>query len=397
MYLMKYVVLLGDGMADHPIASLGGKTPLQAAIKPNMDLVAKQGKSGLVRTVPEGMPPGSDVANLSVLGYDPHQYYSGRAPLEAAAMGVHLAPDDIAFRCNFVTVVNGIMEDYSAGHITSEEGQELIESLKPLMPEGRLYPGVSYRNLLVLKVGAQSTCTPPHDITDQPIDDYLPKGKDSALLRELIESSRPVLASHPANLRRTAEGKRPANMIWLWGQGRAPLMSTFRERFGLNGAMISAVDLLKGIGVYAGLEVINVPGATGTIDTNYEGKVRAALEALQRLDFVYLHIEAPDEAAHEGDVELKVKAIELFDREVVGPMIRGLKESGQDWRICLLPDHATPISLRTHTNEPVPFAMMGKGIDQDGVQAFDEEAAKRGGYGLVEGAGLMEILVKDDA
>jgi 2,3-bisphosphoglycerate-independent phosphoglycerate mutase len=394
---MKYVVLLGDGMADHPVDSLDGKTPLQAAFKPNMDLVARESRSGLVRTVPEGMPPGSDVANLSVLGYDPHQYYSGRAPLEAAAMGVRLAPDDIAFRCNFVTVVNGIMGDYSAGHITSEEGQELIKSLKPLMPEGRLYPGVSYRNLLVLKAGAQAACTPPHDITDRPIDDYLPNGQDSALLRDLMEASRPVLASHPINLKRAADGKRPANMIWLWGQGRAPSMPTFRERFGLNGAMISAVDLLKGLGVYAGLEVINVPGATGTIDTNYEGKVSAALEALQRLDFVYLHIEAPDEAAHEGDVEQKVRAIELFDREVVGPMIRGLKESGQDWRVCLLPDHATPISLRTHTNEPVPFAIIGQGIEPDGVHEFGEGAAKRGGYGTVDGMELMELLVKGDA
>jgi 2,3-bisphosphoglycerate-independent phosphoglycerate mutase len=394
---MKYVVLLGDGMADHPIDSLGGKTPLQAAFKPNMDLVARQGKNGLVRTVPEGMPPGSDVANLSVLGYDSHQYYSGRAPLEAAAMGVHLDDDDIAFRCNFVTVVNGIMEDYSAGHITSEEGQELIKSLKPLMPEGRIYPGVSYRNLLVLKAGAKAICTPPHDIMDRPISEYLPKGQDSALLRDLMEASRPVLAPHPISLRRAAEGKRPANMIWLWGQGRAPSMPTFGERFGLKGAMISAVDLLKGIGIYAGLEVINVSGATGTIDTNYEGKVRAALEALQRLDFVYLHIEAPDEAGHEGDVKLKVRAIELFDREVVGPMIRGLKESGQDWRIGLLPDHATPISLRTHTNEPVPFAVMGKGIKHDGVDRFDEEAAKGGEYGAIDGIELTRILIRRDS
>jgi 2,3-bisphosphoglycerate-independent phosphoglycerate mutase len=393
---MKYVVLLGDGMADHPLDSLDGKTPLQAAYRPNMDQVAREGRSGLVRTVPGGMPPGSDVANLSVMGYDPQRYYSGRAPLEAAAMGVELAGGDIAFRCNFVTVIDGIMVDYSAGHITSEEGKELIKSLQPLVPGGRLFSGVSYRNLLVLKAGAKAVCTPPHDITDRLIGDYLPKGQDSSLLREIMEASVPVLANHPVNLKRIAQGKRPANMIWLWGQGGAPSMPTFQERFSLKGAMISAVDLLKGIGVYAGLEVIDVPGATGNIDTNYQGKVQAALEALTRLDFVYLHVEAPDEAGHEGDAELKVKAIELFDQEVVGPIIRGLKEAGGDWRICLLPDHATPISIRTHTDELVPFAMMGEGIEPDGVRAFDEEAAKRGGYRAVEGMELMELLVKGD-
>jgi len=390
---MKYVILLGDGMADHPIDSLGGKTPLQAANKPNMDLIACHGRTGLVRTVSEGLIPGSDVANLSVLGYAPHKYYSGRAPLEAASMGVHLAKDDIAFRCNFVTVTNGLMEDNSAGHITSAEGAELIQSLMPLMPGGRLYPGVSYRNLLVLKAGAEAVCTPPHDIMDQPFEDHLPRGKDSELLIELMEAARPVLASHPVNKKRIAEGKRPANMIWLWGQGSAPSMPTFQERFGLRGAMISAVDLLKGIGTYAGLEVINVPGATGDIDTNYAGKVEAALEALKHLDFVYLHIEAPDEAGHEGDVELKVKAIELFDQNVVGPVIRGLKESGEDWRVLLLPDHATPICLRTHTREPVPFAMMGKGIEPDGSKGFDEDEGKQGGFGQVEGTQLMKIIL----
>lgn len=390
---MKYVILLGDGMADHPINSLGGKTPLQAADKPNMDLIAKQGQSGLVQTVPEGTPPGSDVANLSVLGYDPHKYYSGRAPLEAAAMGVHLAKDDIAFRCNFVTVTNGLMEDYSAGHITSDEGRELIKSLKLLMPGGRLYPGVGYRNLLVLEVGAEAACTPPHDIMDKPIEDHLPRGRDSEQLIELMEASRPLLASHPVNKKRIAEGKSPANMIWLWGQGRAPSMPTFQKKLGLRGAMISAVDLLKGIGTYAGMEVIDVPGATGDIDTNYAGKVQAVLEALKRLDFVYLHVEAPDEAGHEGDVRQKVRAIELFDQKVVGPVIRGLKESGEDWRVMVLPDHATPISLRTHTREPVPFAMMGTGIEPDGVNSFDEDEAKMGGYGLVEGIGLVEMLV----
>ena len=311
---MKFVVILGDGMADLPLASLQGKTPLQVAKKPNMDRLAKQGRNGQALTVPEGFLPGSDVANLSVMGYRPKNYYTGRAPLEAAAMGVILGEDDIAFRCNLVTVENGIMKDYSAGHITSSEGSELIEALKPLMPGQRLYAGVSYRNLLVLKAGAKAICTPPHDISDQPIRGYLPHGQDAEQLLGLMEAAQPILANHPVNLKRMAEGKKPANAIWLWGQGPAPAMPTFLEKYGLCGAMISAVDLLKGIGVYAGLEVINVAGATGTIDTNYKGKVDAALQALQRLDFVYLHIEAPDEAGHEGDLDQKIKAIELFDQ-----------------------------------------------------------------------------------
>jgi len=391
---MKFVIILGDGMADMPLDALGGRTPLQAANKPNMDAVAMMGRSGLARTVPEGMPPGSDVANLSIMGYDPSKFYTGRAPLEAAAMGIHLAEDDIAFRCNFVTVINGIMKDYSAGHITNDEGHELIKALKPLMPAGRIYPGVGYRNLLILKSGESAICTPPHDITDKPIDDYLPRGKDSELLLELMEIAKLILAAHPVNAKRLAEGMHPANMIWLWGQGGAPSIPKFKEKYGLNGAMISAVDLLKGIGIYAGLEVIDVPGATGNIDTNYEGKVKAALDALAQRDFVYLHIEAPDEAGHEGDLEQKIRAIELFDQRVVGPMIQGLKSQGEDWRVLLMPDHATPIAIKTHTRDPVPFTIMGKEIEPDGVQSFDEEAAKRGGFGLVEAPELIGVMVK---
>jgi 2,3-bisphosphoglycerate-independent phosphoglycerate mutase len=389
---MKLVVLLGDGMADLPLAALQGKTPLQAAIKPNMDLLAKRGKNGLAQTVPEGFPPGSDVANLSVMGYAPGKHYSGRAPLEAAAMGVPLGPEEIAFRCNFVTIVNGIMKDYSAGHITTEEGRKLIEALQPLMPDRRLYAGVSYRNLLVLKAGAKALCTPPHDISDQPVVEHLPSGPDSELLMRLMEAARPVLARHPVNIRRISEGKRPANEIWLWGQGPAPVMPSFAEKYGLKGAMISAVDLLKGIGRYAVLEVIDVPGATGTIDTNYEGKVQATLEALKSCDFVYLHIEAPDEAGHEGDTLLKVRAIELFDEKVVGPVVEGLEKSGEDWRVLLLPDHATPISIKTHSRDPVPFTIMGTGIEQDSVERFDEDAAKKGAYGLVEATKLVGMM-----
>jgi len=391
---MKLVVLLGDGMADLPLAALQGRTPLQAAKKPNMDLLAKQGRSGLAQTVPEGFPPGSDVANLSVMGYAPSQHYSGRAPLEAAAMNVLLGEADIAFRCNFVTIEDGVMLDYSAGHITTEEGRELIEALQPVMPQRRLYAGVSYRNLLVLQAGANAICTPPHDISDQPVSEHLPHGSDSEQLIRLMNAAQPILACHPVNVRRIAAGKRPANAIWLWGQGPAPVMPSFAEKYGLKGAMISAVDLLKGIGRYAGLEVIDVSGATGTIDTNYEGKVQATLEALKSCDFVYLHIEAPDEAGHEGNTELKVRAIELFDERVVGPVVNGLKNCGEDWRVLLLPDHATPISIKTHSRDPVPFTITGTGIEADGVKRFDEDAAKEGAFGLVEATKLVGMMMK---
>ena len=390
---MKLIVLLGDGMADLPLEVLGGRTPLQAAEKPNMDRLARQGRSGLARTVPEGFAPGSDVANLSVLGYDPAECYTGRAPLEAAAMNVYLGPDDIAFRCNFVTIENGLMKDYSAGHVSSPEGQELIEALAPIMPGKRLYPGVSYRNLLVLQAGARAECTPPHDISGQPVAEHLPRGQDSQLLMSLMEAARPVLEKHPVNQRRIAAGKRPANAIWLWGQGPAPAMPSFAQKYGLSGAMISAVDLLKGIGRYGGLEVIDVPGATGNIDTNYQGKVDAALQALQSCDFVYLHIEAPDEAGHEGEIDLKVRAIELFDEKVVGPVLQALEERGEDWRVLLMPDHATPIAIKTHSSDPVPFTIAGSGIEPDGVESFDELAAQRGVYGLVQATELVGMMM----
>ena len=393
---MKLVILLGDGMADHPIEALEGKTPLEAAETPHMDRIAREGRGGLARNVPPRMPPGSDVANLSVMGYDPRRYYTGRAPLEAAAMGVSLGPEDVAFRCNLVNVDldRGVMVDYSAGHISSEEGRELIAALQKSDPEARLYPGVSYRNLLVRggDEGLQAVCTPPHDISGQPMDGYLPKGEGAAALREMMLASVPILAEHPVNLRRAREGKRTANMIWLWGQGKAPSMPKFRELWGVEGAVISAVDLLKGMGVYAGLEVINVPGATGVLDTNYEGKVAACLEALERVDFVYLHVEAPDEMSHDGKLEEKIEAIQRFDARVVGPVLDGLERSGHQWRVLVLPDHPTPISLRTHTAEPVPFAMIGSGIEADGMAAFSEREAARGGCGTVEGWRLMGIL-----
>ncbi|HII07137.1 MAG TPA: cofactor-independent phosphoglycerate mutase [Methanotrichaceae archaeon] len=395
---MKLVILLGDGMADHPIEALDGKTPIEAAKTPNMDRIAREGRGGLARNVPSGMPPGSDVANLSVMGYDPKKYYSGRAPLEAAAMGVALGAEDVAFRCNLVNVDLGerVMVDYSAGHISSEEGHELIAALQKADPETKLYPGVSYRNLLVQEEndGLAAICTPPHDITGQPINGHLPRGEGSAPLREMMISSVPVLERHPVNLRRAKEGKRPANMIWLWGQGKAPSMPRFREVWGIQGAVISAVDLLKGMGVYAGLEVINVPGATGVLDTNYEGKVAACLDALDRVDFVYLHVEAPDEMSHDGKLDEKIEAIRRFDARVVGPVLDGLEKSGHDWRVMVLPDHPTPISIRTHTSEPVPFAMMGSGIEPDGMMAFSEREGARGGCGKVDGWRLMGMMTE---
>jgi 2,3-bisphosphoglycerate-independent phosphoglycerate mutase len=396
---MKLVILLGDGMADHPIEALDGKTPLEAAKTPNMDRIAREGRGGLAVNVPAGMPPGSDVANLSVMGYDPKRYYSGRAPLEAAAMGVPLGSEDVAFRCNLVNVdlEKRIMVDYSAGHISSEEGKELITALTKTQPDIRLYPGVSYRNLLVQEEndGLAAVCTPPHDISGQPIDEFLPKGEGSEVLRDMMLESIPVLAEHPVNLRRAKEGKRPANMIWLWGQGKAPSMPRFRELWGIEGAVISAVDLLKGMGVYAGLEVIDVPGATGVLDTNYEGKVRACLDALDRVDFVYLHVEAPDEMSHDGLLDKKIEAIRRFDARVVGPVLAGLEKSSHDWRVMVLPDHPTPISIRTHTSEPVPVAMMGSGIEPDGMEAFSEREGARGGFGKVDGWRLMGMMTSD--
>ena len=393
----KIVILLGDGMADHPIEELGGKTPLEAAETPNMDRIAREGRGGLARNVPSGMPPGSDIANLSVMGYDPKRYYSGRAPLEAAAMGVPLGPEDVAFRCNLVTVDldRRVMVDYSAGHISSVEGRELIEALAKAGPAARLHPGVSYRNLLVQggDEGLQAVCTPPHDITGQPIDGYLPEGEGSAALREMMLESVPILKEHPVNLRRVKEGKRPANMVWLWGQGKAPSMPKFRDIWGIEGAVISAVDLLKGMGVYAGLEVINVPGATGVLDTDYEGKVAACLEALDRVDFVFLHVEAPDEMSHDGLLDGKIEAIRRFDERVVGPVLAGLERSDHEWRVLVLPDHPTPLAIRTHTDEPVPFAMIGSGIEPDDMKAFSEREGARGGCRTVDGWRLMGMMI----
>jgi 2,3-bisphosphoglycerate-independent phosphoglycerate mutase len=390
---MKYIILLGDGMADRPHPDLGGKTCLQAAKTPNLDQLASLGEVGMVHTVPEGFAPGSDVANLTVMGYDPRKYYTGRSPLEAASIGVELGPDDVAFRCNLVTLRissgsfaggrkgrRALMEDFSAGHIGSQEAQVLIEEIDSKLGTDhmRFYPGVSYRHLMVWKGGRDTIeCTPPHDIQDKDIQDYLPRGDGDEVVNTLMEASVDILLNHPVNRKRLEIGKRAANSIWLWGQGRRPSMPTFREKYGLEGAMISAVDLTKGIGIYAGFEVINVPGATGWIDTNYVGKAEHALWALKSKDIVYVHVEAPDEAGHTGDLKNKMKAIEDFDEFIVGNIMHGMKQF-DEYRILVLPDHPTPLEIRTHSNEPVPFALYDNRKERtDGPVHYDETIGTR--------------------
>lgn len=386
-------------MADYPIEKLGGKTILQAAQTPAMDYIAAHGKIGLAKTIPDGLHPGSDVANMSILGYDPAVYYSGRAPLEAASMGVALASDDVAFRCNLVTIEHGRIKDYSAGHISSEEAKILIETLDVELGNEELsfYPGISYRHLLVAKnnLGAETECTPPHDITGKKIEEYLPGGKEGDFFSDLIKKSMIVLELHPVNLKRIEEGNNPANSIWVWGQGYAPKFTPFHELYGKTVAVISAVDLLKGIGVYAGMDVIEVQGATGYLDTNYEGKASAAIEVLKTRDLVFVHVEAPDEAGHEGSIDKKLKAVEDFDSRIVSPILKHAKASDEPFTILVLPDHPTPISIKTHARDPVPFAVYRTDkADSDSAEAFDEDSAKKGSLGLVKASDLIGILVK---
>jgi len=398
---MKYLVLIGDGMADRPLDALGGKTPLMAARTPNMDALAQQGELGLVRTIPQGLPKGSEIANLSIFGYDPKRYYTGRGPLEAASIGVKLGPEDCAFRLNLVTLeaVGGsvIMEDYSAGHISTEEGKAIIQDLDKELGNSafRFYPGVSYRHLLIWKgKGEKITTTPPHDITEQEIGEYLPKGEGAQELIKLMTDTQILLKTHPINHKRLQEGRREANATWPWGQGKAPQMPNFADRFGLTGGVISAVDLIKGIGISAGLEVITVPGATGYLDTNYQGKAEYGLQALEQDDFVYIHVEAPDEASHNGDLEAKIAAIEAFDEQVVGTIVKGMESRG-DYRIMVLPDHPTPIELRTHADEPVPFVIYDSTEKRpSGPEGFNEQAAAKSGMVIDEGHKLMERLVR---
>ena len=399
---MKSIIILGDGMADEPIAALGGKTPLQFAHTPYMDKLAELGVTGRLKTVADGFHPGSEVANMSVLGYDLPTVYEGRGVLEAASMGVQLAPDEIAMRCNLVCIEKDILKNHSAGHITTQEADELIKFLnKQLGTENiHFYTGVSYRNLLVIKGGNKHLkCTPPHDVPLQPfrpllIQPEVQEAEETAkLLNELILKSQEILESHPVNRKRIAAGKDPANSIWPWSPGNRPAMKTMKEMYGIDGAVISAVDLIRGIGVYAGLDVIHVDGATGLYDTNYEGKAAAAIKALKEKDFVYLHVEASDEAGHEGDVELKIKTIENLDKRTIQPIIQETSQWDEPVSIAVLPDHPTPCAIRTHTNEPVPFLIYRKGITPDPVTRFDEFAVKNGRFGILEKDEFIRILL----
>jgi 2,3-bisphosphoglycerate-independent phosphoglycerate mutase len=397
---MKYLILLGDGMADYGIDALEGKTPLEYAHTPHMDRMAAEGTQGLIDTIPQGLAAGSDVANLSVLGYNPRECYTGRGPLEAANMGIALSPEDVAFRCNFVTLSNGadpVMEDFTAGHISSPEAKRIIDDLEIAFGSEvfRFYPGVGYRHLLVWKGGeSELTVTPPHDITGKPISKYLPQGQGAEQVILLMRLSREFLADHPVNRARREHGLKPVTSIWLWGQGKAPRMQKITDRFQIRGGMISAVDLLNGIGVNAGLEVLSVAGATGYTDTNYQGKAEKALLALQELDLVFVHVEAPDEMGHEGNVEGKVKAIEDFDEKVVGTVLQGMG-SREPFRIAVLSDHPTPLILKTHIGDPSPFAVLSSSVreNQGRGGGFGEREATRTGNIITPGHLLMEIFI----
>lgn len=399
---MKYVMLVGDGMGDYPIPELGGKTPLAAAHTPHMDWIANHGELGLSSTIPEGCETGSDTANLSLLGYDPIRTQTRRAPLEAASLGISLSETDVAFRCNLLTLarLDGVltMDDYSAGHISTDEARAIVEDLDRALGNEtfRFYPGVSYRHVMVWHEGiAEVATTPPHDITGEAVDPYLEQMASHGALLQLMDAASEILRDHPVNRKRLEQGRKPATHIWLWGQGHAPKIEAFEKKTGLRGAVISAVDLLKGIGVYAGLEVIRVPGATGYFDTDYEGKATHALSALEHADFVYVHVEAPDEAGHAGLLDKKISTIEAFDAMVVGKVLEGMKRFPEH-RVMVTTDHYTPISVRTHTTEPIPFAICGAGIPASSQRAggFNEPNAEAQGLFVADGYKLIERLIR---
>ena len=400
---MKYIIILGDGMADEPIASLGNRTPLQAANTPAIDKIAALGRNGLLDTIPKGFLPGSEIANLSVLGYDLNKVFEGRGSLEAASMGIAIEPGEMAMRCNLICIEDGKIKNHSAGHISNEEAHELILFLQDELgsEDVNFFPGVSYRHLFKMKGGNKHiNCTPPHDVPGTPFADVMilaetQEAENTAdFLNELTLRSQELLENHPVNLKRAAAGKDKANSIWLWSPGYKPEMKTLLKTYHLkSGAVISAVDLIKGIGVYAGLEVINVEGATGLYNTNYEGKAQAAIEALRTNDFVYLHIEASDEAGHEGNVELKIKTIEYLDSRVVKPIFEEVSTWDESVAIAILPDHPTPCVYRTHTRTPVPFIIYKPGVEADEVAVYDEFAASAGSYGLLKGAEFMKEFI----
>jgi len=397
----KFIVLVPDGMADYPLEELGGKTPLEVARTPNMDFLAENGKLGQAAFVPKGMTPGSDVANLSIFGYDPKKYFSGRAPLEAVNLGVDIEDDQIVFRCNFITEENGILADYSAGHITTKEAQVLIKVLNRHFggDKFRFYPGISYRHLLLVKDSPGNylklKCFPPHDIMGKKISAHLPGLKAGDELLKLLENSRKILDSHEINLVRRDLNENPANMIWLWGQGKKIKLPSFSEKYGISGSVISAVDLIKGIGKAIGLEPINVPGATGYYDTDYQAKAEYAIKSLKKKDFVFVHVEAPDEAGHNGDTRAKISSIESFDRLIVGRVISEFKNK-KSFRIMVLPDHPTPISLKTHTSDPVCFVMYGCGVAKDNFSWYNEVEAEKSQFRFEHGFELMDWFVGKD-
>lgn len=398
---MKYIVILGDGMADVPVAELGGKTPLEVAAKPNIDFIAAAGEVGLVKTIPDGQPPGSDTANLSVMGYDPRKYYSGRSPLEAVSIGIDLDEKDVTYRCNLVTLSDAgeygdaVMEDYSADEISTAESKILVGFLSEKFKEkgAELFAGVSYRHCLVLRDAKDGTdLTPPHDISDKRIGEYLPRGGNAALLLELMRMSHELLKDHPVNKERIKNGKKPANSVWFWGEGRKPALPDFYGKYHKKGAVISAVDLIKGIAICAGMQSIDVPGATGNIDTNFEGKAKAALDALaDGADFVYVHIEAPDECGHRHEIEGKVRAIELIDEKVVGPILKEMNKRQDDFSVLVLPDHPTPLFLRTHTADPVPYLIYRSNQKGPGG-AYTEAGAKAAGRYRPDGHLLLDYF-----
>ena len=404
---MKYVVVLYDGMADYPIDVLDNKTPMMAADKPIFDSLAKKGEVGLVKTIGDGLKPGSEIGNLTVMGYDPRKYYTGRSPLEAISIGVKMAEDDIALRCNLVTLSDEAdyddktMVDYSAGDISSEEAAEIIKSVQEAFGGGEFdfYSGVSYRHCLIHHKGTTDlgTMTPPHDISGRVVGPHISDYENAKKLTDLMRKSYDLLKDHPVNKKRIAQGKRPANSIWLWGEGTRPELPAFSDIYGIKGTVISAVDLLKGIAIAAGMDAPDVPGATGYIDTNFEGKANAAVEALKTTsDFVYIHIEAPDECGHRFEPDNKVKSIEYIDSRVLPIVLKGLEEIGDDYKIMILPDHPTPLSTRTHASDPVPYMIYQKSKETDsGVDSIDEESAKLTGKYIENGYDLMPRFIKE--
>lgn len=397
---MKYIIIVPDGMADNPIEELGNKTPLEACRTTNMDYLATHGITGLIKTIPDNFHPGSEIGNLSLMGYRPEDHFTGRAPLEAANLGIVLGNDEIAFRCNLVTIVAGKMADYSAGHISTHEAGELIKALNEKIgePDIKFYAGQSYRHLLVMKVRNVSDlmkikCTPPHDIINQDIKKYLPVNPAATVLLKYMEKASHILSEHPINKVRVDLKENPANHIWLWGQGTKPNLPSFKDKFNIEGSIISAVDLINGIGRLAGLEVISVPGANGYYDTNYAGKAQAAIDCLKTKDFVFIHIEGPDEAGHNGDYKAKIHCIEHIDREIVGPILNHF-EKVTDMRMVVLPDHPTPVKLRTHTRDSVGFVMFGKGIIPDDSQNYTESSCKQRGLKFKNGEEFMEYFIR---